>query len=80
MLCLDQLQFLQSNDAQFQRIRVSPDQKYLASSVRTPSDESTCVVVKLDPKPLVVHVLPRAFSFGESEAAVQEWLILSGTT
>ncbi|XP_078261963.1 prolyl endopeptidase-like isoform X3 [Rhinoraja longicauda] len=63
VLCLDQLQFLQSNDAQFQRIRVSPDQKYLASSVRTPSDESTCVVVKLDPKPLVVHVLPRAFSF-----------------
>lgn len=63
VLCLDQLQFLQSNDAQFQRIRVSPDQKYLASSVRTPSDESTCVVVKLDPKPLVVHVLLRAFSF-----------------
>ncbi|GCB73361.1 hypothetical protein scyTo_0002500 [Scyliorhinus torazame] len=63
VLCLDQLQFLQTKDAQFQQIRVSPNQKYLASSVRILSDESTCVVVKLGPKPEVMHVLPRAFSF-----------------
>uniref|UniRef100_UPI00398F48BA prolyl endopeptidase-like isoform X1 n=1 Tax=Pristiophorus japonicus TaxID=55135 RepID=UPI00398F48BA len=63
VLCLDQLQFLQTKDAQFQRIRVSPNQKYLASSIRTLSDKSTCVVVKLGPKPEVLHVLPRAFSF-----------------
>ncbi|XP_078085799.1 prolyl endopeptidase-like [Mustelus asterias] len=63
VLSLDQLQFLQTKDAQFQHIRVSPNQKYLASSVHILSDESTCVVVKLDPKPEVVHVLPRAFSF-----------------
>ncbi|XP_051869176.1 prolyl endopeptidase-like isoform X2 [Pristis pectinata] len=63
VLCLDQLQFLQTKDDQFQRIRVSPDQRYLASSIRTLSEESTCVVVKLDPKPVVAHVLPQAFSF-----------------
>ncbi|XP_041063155.1 prolyl endopeptidase-like [Carcharodon carcharias] len=63
VLCLDRLHFLQTKDTQFQRIRVSPNQKYLASSIPTLSDESTCVVVKLDPKPEVVHVLPRAFSF-----------------
>ncbi|XP_067901302.1 prolyl endopeptidase-like isoform X2 [Heterodontus francisci] len=63
ILCLDQLQFLQTKDAQFQRIRVSPNQKYLASSIRTLLDESTCVVVKIGPKPEVVHVLLRAFSF-----------------
>ncbi|XP_048392194.1 prolyl endopeptidase-like isoform X1 [Stegostoma tigrinum] len=63
VLSLDQLQFLQTTEAQFQHIRVSPNQKYLASSIRTSSDESTCVVVKLVPKPEVVHVLPRTFSF-----------------
>ncbi|XP_072121087.1 prolyl endopeptidase-like isoform X3 [Mobula birostris] len=63
VLCLDQLQFVQTKDAQFQRIRVSPNQKYLASSICTPSDEPTCVVVKLDSEPVVAHVLPKAFSF-----------------
>ncbi|XP_069787186.1 prolyl endopeptidase-like [Narcine bancroftii] len=63
VLCLDQLQLLQTKDAQFQRIRVSSDQKYLASSIRTLMDGSICVVVKLDPKPVVAHVFPRAFSF-----------------
>ncbi|XP_072906772.1 prolyl endopeptidase-like isoform X2 [Hemitrygon akajei] len=63
VLCLDRLQFVQTKDAQIQRIRVSPNQKYLASSICTTSDEPTCVVVKLDSKPVVAHVLPKAFSF-----------------
>ncbi|XP_062911733.1 prolyl endopeptidase-like isoform X3 [Mobula hypostoma] len=63
VLCLDQLQFVQTKDAQFQRIRVSPNQKYLASSICTISDEPSCVVVKLDSEPVVAHVLPKAFSF-----------------
>ncbi|XP_072436727.1 prolyl endopeptidase-like isoform X1 [Chiloscyllium punctatum] len=63
VLSLDQLQFLQTAEAQFQQIRVSPNQKYLASSISSSSDKSICIVVKLGPKPEVVHVLPRAFNF-----------------
>uniref|UniRef100_V9KDK7 Prolyl endopeptidase n=1 Tax=Callorhinchus milii TaxID=7868 RepID=V9KDK7_CALMI len=64
VLRLDELRFLRPKDADFQRIRVSPGQKYLACGVRTSREEASfCVVVRLGARPEVAHVLPGVFSF-----------------
>ncbi|XP_035176601.1 prolyl endopeptidase-like isoform X4 [Oxyura jamaicensis] len=51
-------------DAFIQRIRISPDQRYMATSLkRENSEEATCVVMKLDDFPVVEKVIPNIFSF-----------------
>ncbi|XP_061847297.1 prolyl endopeptidase-like isoform X2 [Colius striatus] len=52
------------SDAIIQRIRISPDQKYMAISLKSEnSEEATCVVTKLGHFPVVEKVIPSVFSF-----------------
>ncbi|NXC48620.1 PPCEL protein, partial [Penelope pileata] len=52
------------SDAFIQRIRISPDQRYLATSLRSEnSEETTCVIMKLGDLPVVEDVIPNVFSF-----------------
>ncbi|XP_025902034.1 prolyl endopeptidase-like isoform X2 [Nothoprocta perdicaria] len=52
------------SDAHIQRIRISPDQRYMAVSLKSEnSEEATCVVVKLDRFPVLEKVIPNSFSF-----------------
>nr|XP_033792700.1 prolyl endopeptidase-like [Geotrypetes seraphini] len=51
-------------DSTVQRIRISPNEKYLAASFRSCTcEESTCVVVKLEKLPEVQYIVPDVFSF-----------------
>ncbi|XP_050566001.1 prolyl endopeptidase-like isoform X3 [Cygnus atratus] len=51
-------------DAFIQRIRISPDQRYMATSLKSEnSEEATCVVMKLGDFPVVEKVIPNVFSF-----------------
>ncbi|XP_041571339.2 prolyl endopeptidase-like isoform X2 [Taeniopygia guttata] len=52
------------SDAFIQRIRISPDQRYMAISLKSEnSEEATCIVMKLGNLPVVEKVIPSAFSF-----------------
>ncbi|XP_040984221.1 prolyl endopeptidase-like isoform X9 [Aquila chrysaetos chrysaetos] len=52
------------SDAFIQRIRISPDQRYMAISFKSEnSEEATCVIMKLDHSPVVEEVIPSVFSF-----------------
>uniref|UniRef100_A0A8B9VGS2 Prolyl endopeptidase n=1 Tax=Anas zonorhyncha TaxID=75864 RepID=A0A8B9VGS2_9AVES len=52
------------DDAFIQRIRISPDQRYMATSLKSEnSEEATCVVMKLGDFPVVEKVIPNVFSF-----------------
>ncbi|NWU89491.1 PPCEL protein, partial [Upupa epops] len=52
------------SDAFIQRIRISPDQRYMAISLKSEnSEEATCVIMKLDHFPVVEKVIPSVFSF-----------------
>ncbi|XP_064014458.1 prolyl endopeptidase-like isoform X3 [Pogoniulus pusillus] len=52
------------SDAFIQRIRISPDQRYMAVSLKSQnSEEATCVIVKLGRFPAVEKVIPSVFSF-----------------
>ncbi|XP_017667147.1 PREDICTED: prolyl endopeptidase-like isoform X3 [Lepidothrix coronata] len=52
------------SDAFIQRIRISPDQTYMAISLKSESsEEATCVIMKLGHFPVVKKVIPSVFSF-----------------
>ncbi|XP_075352387.1 prolyl endopeptidase-like isoform X4 [Mycteria americana] len=52
------------SDAFIQRIRISPDQRYMAISLKSEnSEEATCVIMKLGHSPVVEKVIPNVFSF-----------------
>ncbi|KAM9609277.1 prolyl endopeptidase-like isoform 3-T3 [Morphnus guianensis] len=52
------------SDAFIQRIRISPDQRYMAISLKSEnSEEATCVIMKLDHSPVMEKVIPSVFSF-----------------
>ncbi|KAM7118226.1 prolyl endopeptidase-like isoform 1-T1 [Ciconia maguari] len=52
------------SDAFIQRIRISPDQIYMAISLKSEnSEEATCVIMKLGHSPVVEKVIPNVFSF-----------------
>ncbi|NXN87515.1 PPCEL protein, partial [Bombycilla garrulus] len=52
------------SDAFIQRIRISPDQKYMAISLKSEnSEEATCIIMKLGNLPVVERVIPSVFSF-----------------
>ncbi|XP_010114250.1 PREDICTED: prolyl endopeptidase-like [Chlamydotis macqueenii] len=52
------------SDAFIQRIRISPDQRYMAISLKTEnSEEATCFIMKLGHFPVVEKVIPSVFSF-----------------
>ncbi|XP_063184688.1 prolyl endopeptidase-like isoform X2 [Chroicocephalus ridibundus] len=52
------------SDAFIQRIRISPDQRYMAISLKSDnSEEATCVIMKLGHFPAVEEVIPSVFSF-----------------
>ncbi|XP_009071253.1 PREDICTED: prolyl endopeptidase-like [Acanthisitta chloris] len=51
-------------DVFLQRIRISPDQRYMAISLKSVnSEESTCVVMKLGHFPVLEKVIPSVFNF-----------------
>ncbi|XP_025928039.1 prolyl endopeptidase-like isoform X5 [Apteryx rowi] len=52
------------SDAHIQQIRISPDQRYMAASLKSEnSEEATCVIMKLDHFPVMEKVIPNIFSF-----------------
>ncbi|NXB33522.1 PPCEL protein, partial [Eulacestoma nigropectus] len=52
------------SDAFIQRIRISPDQSYMAISLKSEnSEEATCIIMKLGNFPVVEKVIPSVFSF-----------------
>ncbi|KAM7027183.1 prolyl endopeptidase-like isoform 2-T2 [Passerculus sandwichensis] len=52
------------SDAFIQRIRISPDQRYMAISLKSEnSEEATCIIMKLGNLPVVEKVIPSVFSF-----------------
>ncbi|NWV58964.1 PPCEL protein, partial [Malurus elegans] len=52
------------SDAFIQRIRISPDQRYMAISLKSEnSEEATCIIMKLGNSPVVEKVIPSVFSF-----------------
>ncbi|XP_030413534.1 prolyl endopeptidase-like isoform X1 [Gopherus evgoodei] len=52
------------HDAIIQRIRISPDQKYMATSIKSSnSEESSCIVTKFEKLPMVEYIIPNVFSF-----------------
>ncbi|XP_074674144.1 prolyl endopeptidase-like isoform X1 [Strix aluco] len=52
------------SDAFIQRIRISPDQRYMAISLKSEnSEEATCVIMKLGRFPVMEKVIPSVFSF-----------------
>ncbi|XP_009979929.1 PREDICTED: prolyl endopeptidase-like [Tauraco erythrolophus] len=52
------------SDAFIQRIRISPDQRYMAINLKSEnSEEATCVIMKLGHFPVVEKVIPNVFSF-----------------
>ncbi|XP_054676726.1 prolyl endopeptidase-like isoform X5 [Grus americana] len=52
------------SDAFIQRIRISPDQRYMAISLKSEnSEEATCVIMKLGHFPVMEKVIPNVFSF-----------------
>lgn len=54
------------SDAFIQRIRISPDQRYMAISLKSEnSEEATCVIMKLDHSPVIEKVIQSVFSFGK---------------
>lgn len=54
------------SDAFIRQIRISPDQRYMAISLKSEnSEETTCVIMKLGQFPVVEKVIPNVFSFGK---------------
>ncbi|NXX10640.1 PPCEL protein, partial [Podargus strigoides] len=52
------------SDAFIQRIRISPDQRYMAINLKSQnSEKATCIVMKLGHFPVVEEVIPNVFSF-----------------
>ncbi|KAL2306038.1 hypothetical protein Nmel_003939 [Mimus melanotis] len=52
------------SDAFIQRIRISPDQRYMAISLKSEnSEEATCIILKLGNLVVVEKVIPSVFSF-----------------
>ncbi|KAM6406534.1 prolyl endopeptidase-like isoform 3-T3 [Pluvialis apricaria] len=52
------------SDAFIQRIRISPDQRHMAISLKSEnSEEATCVIMKLSHSPVVEKVIPSVFRF-----------------
>ncbi|XP_064270496.1 prolyl endopeptidase-like isoform X4 [Passer domesticus] len=52
------------SDAFIQRIRISPDQRYMAISLKSEnSEEATCIIIKLGNLPVMEKVIPSIFSF-----------------
>ncbi|RMC12475.1 hypothetical protein DUI87_09992 [Hirundo rustica rustica] len=52
------------SDAFIQRIRISPDQRYMAISLKSEnSEEAICIIMKLGSLPVVEKVIPSVFSF-----------------
>ncbi|NWW76735.1 PPCEL protein, partial [Climacteris rufus] len=52
------------SDAFIQRIRISPDQRYMAISLKSEnSEEAICVILKLGYIPVMEKVIPSVFSF-----------------
>ncbi|NWY26790.1 PPCEL protein, partial [Pheucticus melanocephalus] len=52
------------SDAFIQRIRISPDQRYMAISLKSEnSEEATCIIMKLGNLPVVEKVIPSVLSF-----------------
>ncbi|NWU42900.1 PPCEL protein, partial [Hylia prasina] len=52
------------SDAFIQRIRISPDQRYMAISLKSEnSEEVTCIIIKLGNLPVVEKAIPSVFSF-----------------
>ncbi|NWR31278.1 PPCEL protein, partial [Tachuris rubrigastra] len=52
------------SDAFIQRIRISPDQRYMAISLKSESsEEANCVIMELGHFPVVKKVIPSVFSF-----------------
>ncbi|NXI49722.1 PPCEL protein, partial [Chloroceryle aenea] len=52
------------SDAFIQRIRISPDQRYMAISLKSEnSEEATCIIMKLGHFPVMEKVIPNVFSF-----------------
>ncbi|NXO51541.1 PPCEL protein, partial [Aramus guarauna] len=52
------------SDAFIQRIRISPDQRYMAISLKSEnSEEATCVIMKLGHFPIMEKVIPSVFNF-----------------
>ncbi|XP_009955039.1 PREDICTED: prolyl endopeptidase-like [Leptosomus discolor] len=52
------------SDAYIQRIRISPDQRYMAISLKSEnSEEATCIIMKLGHFPVIEKVIPSVFSF-----------------
>ncbi|OPJ72368.1 prolyl endopeptidase-like isoform B [Patagioenas fasciata monilis] len=52
------------SDAFIRQIRISPDQRYMAISLKSEnSEETTCVIMKLGQFPVVEKVIPNVFSF-----------------
>lgn len=54
------------SDTFIQRIRISPDQRYMAISLKSDSsEEATCVIMKLGHFPVMEKIIPSVFSFGK---------------
>ncbi|XP_006014802.2 prolyl endopeptidase-like isoform X1 [Alligator sinensis] len=52
------------HDAFIQRLRISPDERYMATSIKSSnSEESTCIIMKLDKLPVIERIIPNVFSF-----------------
>ncbi|XP_074845730.1 prolyl endopeptidase-like isoform X2 [Carettochelys insculpta] len=52
------------HNAIIQRIRISPNQRYMATSIKSSnSEESSCIVMKLEKLPIVEYIIPNVFSF-----------------
>uniref|UniRef100_A0A8C0H4N1 Prolyl endopeptidase n=2 Tax=Chelonoidis abingdonii TaxID=106734 RepID=A0A8C0H4N1_CHEAB len=52
------------HDAIIQRIRISPDQRYMATSIKSSnSEELSCIVTKFEKSPVVEYIIPNVFSF-----------------
>lgn len=67
--------------AYIKRIRISPDERYLATSLQSEnSEEATCVIMKLGDIPLVEEVIPNVFSFGKLFIDIPWFTPTSSTT
>lgn len=54
------------HDSLIQRIRISPDHRYMATGIKSAnSEEFACIIVKLDTLSKVECIVPNVFSFGK---------------
>ncbi|MGH0147507.1 UNVERIFIED_CONTAM: hypothetical protein FKN15_010634 [Acipenser sinensis] len=64
LLSLGDVAWPDPEGASFQRVRLSPQEKYLAATVRSGrSEEASCAVVRLGSTPAVTHIQTAVFSF-----------------